>query len=250
MSGCRQSLSLSLIAILAVSSLMMVESASAQSIPKPSVPEFTLEYVEHPYDVPPTYGIDQYTGKTIVTQAGYHVENKSVEISIRNQENSVLYNNTVYGFYLDVRVKGHFGTDWKWIFSPDGSRNNRQGQADGQYTIFSYTISPHYGSKLDFQVERSMGHLEKVWVPLHPLYPDYGSYEEEVFKIDETSWSNIQTISIPDGSVSVSTSPTPNPTPTPSVPEFSWFMILPLFIFTLSITAIVRLKNTWRITQN
>jgi hypothetical protein len=44
--------------------------------------------------------------------------------------------------------------------------------------------------------------------------------------------------------------PTPNPTstlsptPTPTVPEFSWLMILPLFIFMLSIAVIVKLRKT------
>lgn len=41
------------------------------SISKPSVPEFTVKYVDNSYDVPPTYGIDQYTGEkslqTLVT---------------------------------------------------------------------------------------------------------------------------------------------------------------------------------------
>ena len=42
-----------------------------------------------------------------------------------------------------------------------------------------------------------------------------------------------------------SPSPIPTPTPTPTVPEFSWLMILPLFIFILSTTVIVRLRKTW-----
>lgn len=36
-----------LVVTLAVSSLIMIESASAQSIPTPSVPEFTLEIVDY-----------------------------------------------------------------------------------------------------------------------------------------------------------------------------------------------------------
>jgi hypothetical protein len=47
-----------------------------------------------------------------------------------------------------------------------------------------------------------------------------------------------------------SPSPTQNPTPTPSIPEFSWLIILPLFIFVLSIAVIVRLRKNWRITQH
>ena len=50
---------------------------------KPSVPEFTVKLVAHPYDVPTTYSTDPYTGETI-THAGYHMENKSIEVSIKN----------------------------------------------------------------------------------------------------------------------------------------------------------------------
>ena len=55
--------SLLLVAILAVSSLILVESATAQSIPKPSVPEFTAKIVANPYEIPTPHSVDPYTGK-------------------------------------------------------------------------------------------------------------------------------------------------------------------------------------------
>ena len=61
-----------------------VEPTEPASIPKPSVPEFTVKAVSHPYDVPTTYSTDPYTGETI-THEGYHVENKSIEVWIKNQ---------------------------------------------------------------------------------------------------------------------------------------------------------------------
>ncbi len=88
--------SLLFVVILAVSSLIIVESATAQSIPKPSVPEFTLKYVDHSYDVPPTTTttIDPYTGKqTQATQPGYRVENKTLDVIIKNQ-NFTAYEDT------------------------------------------------------------------------------------------------------------------------------------------------------------
>ena len=73
-------------------------------------------------------------------------------------------------------------------------------------------------------------------------------------------WSNIETISIPDGSVSItpfinptptqtsptspfptttsistSTSTSSSPTPTPTVPEFSWLVIVPLLLSVFSV---------------
>jgi hypothetical protein len=72
--------SLSLLLILIIS-LTIVGTSFAQTIPKPSVPEFTVRYVDLSYDVPTTTSIDQYTGKTITNQ-GYHMENRTIQITI------------------------------------------------------------------------------------------------------------------------------------------------------------------------
>jgi len=61
----RKAFSLLLFVILVVSSLMMVESANAQSIPKPSVPEFTAKYVDRSFIVPASTSIDPYTGQNV-----------------------------------------------------------------------------------------------------------------------------------------------------------------------------------------
>jgi hypothetical protein len=50
-----------------------------------------------------------------------------------------------------------------------------------------------------------------------------------------------ETKNIPDTSASVS----PNPTPTPSVPEFSWLIILPLFLSIFSIAVLIRKRKCW-----
>jgi hypothetical protein len=44
------------------------EPTKEASILKPSVPEFAVKYVGYSYDVPPTYGIDQYTGEPVITK--------------------------------------------------------------------------------------------------------------------------------------------------------------------------------------
>ena len=88
-------MALALILLTAMSSLslIMVKPANAQSTLKPYVPEFTLKYLDNSYDVPPTYGTDPYTGNNVTTQAGYHVQNESVEVIIKNQPfTSYVYN--------------------------------------------------------------------------------------------------------------------------------------------------------------
>ena len=84
-----------------------------------SPPEFTVRLVAHPYDVPPTTTttIDQYTGKEIVTTTpGYHVENKSIEITVTNQP-FIPYTDAeghLINLYYNVRFKGHFGEESDW----------------------------------------------------------------------------------------------------------------------------------------
>ena len=45
---------LSLIAVLTLSGLIMIDLTTAQTIPKPSVPEFTITLADHSYDIPLT----------------------------------------------------------------------------------------------------------------------------------------------------------------------------------------------------
>lgn len=62
----------------------MVKPAHAQSIPTPSVPEFTVKFVNASYEVPTSYSTDPYTGQN-VTHSSYFVENSSIELTITNQ---------------------------------------------------------------------------------------------------------------------------------------------------------------------
>ena len=81
-----KSLALILILIIAISSLslMMVKPASAQSIPKPSVPQFTLTFQDNTYVVQPTTfaTTDPYTGKQTITGStiGAYVANASITV--------------------------------------------------------------------------------------------------------------------------------------------------------------------------
>ena len=90
-----------LVVILVVSSLIMLESAYAQSIPKPSVPEFTVQYIKTSYSV-----IDPYTG---VSQ---QVDNSTIEVKIKNQPFTYTNNGISYHLYYNVRTKPHFEGNW------------------------------------------------------------------------------------------------------------------------------------------
>jgi hypothetical protein len=200
---------LSLILLLALSSLMMAESANAQTIPKPSVPQFTAKFADLSYDTPTTTSTNPYTGQTITNQ-GHHVENRTIQITIKNQPfTSYIQNGENISFYLNVRVKGHYEENWITIYHAD---NHYTSESSTDYTTLTYSLDPNappwlnnnlpLGGQLDFQVEALIGSIHRDFSQLMAPW---------VFDGKESGWSNTQTITIPASSNS-----TPNPTATPT----------------------------------
>ena len=181
-----------LIAVLAASNLLMVGSVFAQSIPKPTVPEFTLKFVAHPYDVPPTYGIDPDTGKNVTITEGYHVLNKTIEVTIRNQPSNA------YSLYYNVSMKGHYENDWTYI--PDSAQGYPASNSD--YTVI--TISEYYSRpsgigkvtdpiQIDFRVEALLGYYTRI--PGDYVFL-FGQTYHDVFTGKTSSWSTTQTLTL------------------------------------------------------
>ena len=218
---------LMLSALLVLSSLVMVGSAFAQSNTEPSVPEFTLKLVDNSYDVPPipstapTYTIDPYSGKqTILTPGssaipGYHVENKTIELWIENQQHSS-------NVYFNVRTKGHFGENWTELYPPYNrltERYNFDGaiapflihnptQSDSIYTVLSFDGNYAAGDQIDFQVKAMTGHESQYYAGYYQGSFVYNDFFESGIALDaESDWSPTQTLTIP------------TPSPSPSTPE-------------------------------
>lgn len=248
-----------IVVILAVSSLIMVESASAQSTPKPSVPEFTVQYIKTSYSV-----IDPYTG---VSQK---VDNSTIEVKIKNHPFTYTNNGTSYHLYYGVRTKPHFEGNWTERYpiidranSPyntvsksfasskyltDEFHPSLPVDSNADYTVVFYALNgenAYYqftglppNAQIDFEVEAIVGHDSQAWYVQHPLYPEYGGFYEPAVAYDtDSGWSNTQTINLTDGSVSVSASPNPTPSPTntlasptPTVPELPPWIIPILLI--------------------
>jgi hypothetical protein len=216
----RKLVTLLLVTVLTVSSLVMVGSVFAQSNTNPSVPDFTLRYVDYSYDIPPVYGVDEYTGETVIKHYGDHVDKRTVEIKITNQPFKP-YNdeeNHTINLYYNVQVRGHFGGCWKILYGDNA--HYRIQDYNSQYTIINYTYAynrreiPRNG-EMDFQVQASIGYESASRNPSTGWMDPYYFYNIVGEKSD---WSDIQTISIPDGAVSKSSgssSPATTPTPTP-----------------------------------
>ena len=217
--------SLLLVVILAASSLIMIESATAQTIAKPSIPEFTIKYVDRSYDTQPTYGYDQYTGKTVITKPSEHVDNRTIEIKINNQPFTPFtdQNGNNINLLYNVQYKGSFGQEWssmfgersEWAgtFDPYGTYGYPTQDSSSQYTTISYSLPWNMvEGQMDIQVEALEGYTNRTIDPAraHILWAVY----IYTFYGEESGWSNTQTVKL-GGSVSIVTpSPTSSSNPT------------------------------------
>mgnify|MGYP005847404431 CR=1 FL=1 len=182
------------------------------SIPKPSVPEFTVKFVDNSYDVPPVYGVDPYTGKNVITQGGYHVENKTIDVTIKNQPFTSYRNEngSLVGLFYNIRVKGHF-EDW----TGEPTSENYIYRSDSEYTVKSYTLGENglgitAGGQVDFQVEALIGYYSRVYgTPVPPFMESYW----DVFTGESSGWSETQTLTIPSSASSPADSPSPASSP-------------------------------------
>jgi hypothetical protein len=214
--------SLLLVVVLAVSSLMTVEA----QITKPYVPEFSLKLVDASYDVPTTQTIDPYTGQNLIHD-GYHVNNTILIVTIQNQPLVYQFTgNEKFGsesFYYNIQIKGHYAENWTQLYlndelpMPNASSTQTSltlgvlGESGLRINLKSITVP--FGGEEDFRVQAMMGYFHKMAIPLSGWF----------FEGETSGWSNTQTITILE--TSISTSPTQNPTPTPAVPEFPLWTI-------------------------
>jgi hypothetical protein len=224
-------LALLLIPILTASSLIMAKPAFAQ-IPKPSVPEFTVKFIDASYYTPTTYSIDPYTGKN-VTHPSYYVANKTIIVSIKNQPFVSTYDSSGgwnTSLLYNIRIKGHFTENWTNLYLVD----DLPAKSNSDYTVFSYVseqpncentyilgdIMTDFpaGAQVDFQVEAMNGYVHRVFNPNATNQLEMYPYE---FTGEESGWSNTQTITInTNDATTLFTSPSPSsPTPTPTSSE-------------------------------
>lgn len=249
-----------IIVLLAVS-IIMAKPTFAQTIPTPSVPQFSVQYISYTNYIAPTYTTNPYNGKNETATSGYQAINETIVFTIKNQPFSSYTgaNGNSIGFYYNFRYKGHFASTWTYNpFNPDEQSAYAAGgwiigpfkyftQSSSNYTTFSFplnvilnTAPSNYpllsnGSQLDFAVQAQIGYI----APSEDVSPSLGSYYN--FTGQSSDWSNTQTLTINYNSNSTSNS-SPNSTllSTPTVPEFSMLVILPFFITMLFITIFLR----------
>jgi hypothetical protein len=204
-------------------------SVDVNDIPPPSVPEFTVKFVDRSYDVPVTYKttIDPFTGQNVTTSSGgYRVTNKTIDITITNQPFAPVETEggNVIQLYFSVRTKGHFG-DWSDASSDNGYIFRRVLASTSEYTVVTLVIGsmnsiimgeadlyiPEDGQE-DFQVKADVGYL----------VPNYGGHillqplSWDLISFGESGWSNTQTYKVGNWQIIASPLPTTTPTPPPT----------------------------------
>lgn len=226
----------------------MIKPVDAQTIPKPSIPKFTLGIADHSYDVPSntTSYTDPYTGKTTTqTQPGYHVTNRSIQVSIKNQPFTQYTNENgnLISLYYNISVKPHYGGNWTYY--PQTYTETSYPASSSEYTIrffgfggYADTVSPQIGyvspgGEVDFRVQAQIGYFTKVWISIGDS-PLAGGLVP-IFVGENSDWSNTQTVKIDDEAVS--------PSPSPTVPEFPPLLVIPLLLSVIAVALIMRKKQ-------
>jgi hypothetical protein len=240
--GKRAILATLMLAIFA-SSLVVTVAYAQTTIPTPSVPEFTVKYFENSYEVPaipptsPTYTTNPYSGNQTILNPGspgypsYHVDNKTIELWIKNQPFSYFNGTTNFHLYYNVRYKGHFGQNWTEYYptvylnsvsfniAPNGSLSKYLNffspiQSNSNYTILPWKSYYPVGDQVDYQVKAIIGHDSQSYAGYivgNFVFQDY--YEHATAFDLESDWSPTQTITIPE---TANSSPTPTIELTPS----------------------------------
>jgi hypothetical protein len=236
MSSLNKSLALIFAAALLASSMILLQSASAQSSATPQVTEFTLQLADHSYDVPPqpTSTKDPYTGQvTSSTIPGYRVENITIDATITNPFGVTYYN---------FRWKGSYDDNWQYAPYGPASDNYMVPDAyavpfkasDSATTVLSlYFIQPEDitpGGSIDVQVQTLYGDFRAI--PYVHVMPVGGPTYDFYFEGQVSGWSSTQTYTR-EGN-------TPAATPQPTIPEFSLVAIIPLFAAVLIAVVLIR----------
>jgi hypothetical protein len=117
---------------------------------------------------------------------------------------------------------------------------NNDFQSNGSHTILTMPMSmlsltmPN-ASSVDFQMQAQTGYYSRIYkqgqMP-EATFATEGYWEDNFNPAEKSDWSQTQTVDLTAGASS-----------TPTTPEFSWLMILPLFLSLLSIVFLFRKRK-------
>jgi hypothetical protein len=211
--------------LVSIPMIAQYEYASATDL---FIPQFTAKYIDLSYDIAPTYGVDQYTGETVVKQDGYHVDNRSIQFTIKNQPFTPTMDpsGNQTNLYYNFRIKGAYGTDWDYFpFAPSGWSTRRYGglfggnstespedlaQSNAEYTTLAIQIPGVYRvpakAQLEVQVQAIIGYM----YPTDHMLAGYAYF----FTGQYGDWSSTQALTVGESTTTAlsPTNLTANPT--------------------------------------
>jgi hypothetical protein len=192
-----------IVLVFAVSSLMIVNSAQAQTVLP--TPEFVATYYGQPYTVPATTlaAVEPIAGNiTVTNRPSFYSPNGSIEISIKNMPFKT-YNSSL-GVYFDIIVRDEAGGEWKSLY---------QGSTPQGMPLSDSIYNTAYVSGLNFSANDSV----QVWV-WDRIYR--GHYETQPNNLVASANSKIQTLTFP-ASLAVPVFVPSKPAPTAALPKFT-----------------------------
>lgn len=215
---------LTIIITMSCLTVLFINPADAQTIPKPSAPELTVAFVNHSYDVPPTSTTttNAYTGEEIVTtKDGYHIQNDSFVLSLRGKpisENIIVDGSGVRLFFI-IQSKGRYSDNWEnltyvgdgylpLIYTNDdgyaqkvmqlAGNNGTSYTGEGGYNDYEYDgfVGAQYGGQVQFRAMSVIGYIVTVQDEINPFNVRH-PYHEVLVTLQSSDWSNTQTIDVP-----------------------------------------------------
>ena len=217
---------------------------------KPVAPSFTLKEISQPYDVPPTTTtiVDGYTGEeTTITYPGYHVENKTTYIVIKNQPftpykiDDYKWVTLRYEYSYKPHYSGSYGWYLQYYLQSDFW------QADSEYTFIPFTDMPSKG-QIDIRLRVIIGVFSGIQpmpgISKDTVYCSYRVAEGDYSVITVSSDMVISTTTMPSspsGSSGVEPTGPENPdttNPNPPQQQTPWATYLLTIIITTCIITI------------
>jgi hypothetical protein len=238
-------LATAIILIIAASSLIAVNPASAQSstsAPIPLKPEFSIAVTDNSYYVPVTYSIDPSTGQEIANTSYYsgYVDSLNVTLTIKNQPLALSVESDVYnGFKYFIEVKPHNATDWTSLTGYyDGLGHTQVGlgfvpsNSTSTTLVFQFS-NPYFPVNDSKEFPANSNGLTYATNPFFPITVaenepadfrvragvgelDYISMGQLLFKGNYSDWSQL-TISMMNGETSTTPTASPSPTSSPTI---------------------------------
>ena len=227
-----------IIVILAVSSLIMIKTAYAQTIPKPSAPTFTVQLVGPSFTRNTTYSLDSNTGQ-VIANVGYTNQYSYLVLTIKNQ----LFEPSYGSLYYNIRIKNQNTPYENWTVVTYANSPNPKQTTGFDFTNLSLTIDGQWGlnslagTQTDIQVQAMLGDFYYG----HSTPPITSGF---MFTGVTSDWSNTQNVIIPANTpLSSTNSPSPssptlaptsspiasqNPAATPDQPDTQWGVLFGL----------------------